>query len=224
MALARGRASVPCPVWQGLGASTAPGQTPAGAHGPWGMRVQRDVCVARSAPRCAQKFCLNRNSLSFPTTAGEEGVAANTTDENAEAEVGNVPNVKQAVSNRARVGLPCDLELRLSLPCCLRTQCPCALCVPVLCLSFPLQPPFCLSEPHATPIIRSRPLKTNEETRPQNDAYANVHRAVVRQGQTVETTAYPPAGEPASKMWPLRAQGAVGPQEPGECGDTPQHA
>lgn len=117
MALPRGRASLPCPIWQGLGASTAPGRTPAGAHGPWGIRVRRDVCVARSAPRCAQKFCFNRNGLSFLTTAGEEGIDAHTLRmRTLNGEVGNAPNVKQAVSDRARIKLRCDLELGLTLP------------------------------------------------------------------------------------------------------------
>lgn len=66
---------------RGLGASTAPQQMPANAHGRLGDLGATGACVARSAPQRAQSSCwtLHQNQpLSILTMASEENVTVNT--------------------------------------------------------------------------------------------------------------------------------------------------
>lgn len=107
----------PCPALSrgAHGASTAPRQTPADAHGLWGIRVRQDRCVARSAPQRAQSSCrmLQQKQSLFDLDNSQRGghYCQCSTDENVEAgEVSNLPNVKQPVSGRARIRLRVRLE------------------------------------------------------------------------------------------------------------------
>lgn len=146
--------------------------------------MRRDACVVPSAPRCAQKFCFNRNGLLFLTTASEEGIAAHTLRmRTLNGEVCNAPTVKKAVSDRARIKLRCDLELGLTPPL-LRH----AVKAPVLCVcrfSASVSPSSHLSvsrihtRPRSFVHVRSRQMKkhVHKTTRMQTSIAPSFARA-----------------------------------------------